>query len=154
MTMAIGDKAPDFDLPCDDGGRARLADLAGRKAVLFFYPRDDTSGCTLEARDFTALAGDFAAAGVEVIGISKDPVRSHEKFRAKHGLLVRLASDEGLDTCERYGTWVGKSLYGRKHAGIERTTVLIGADGRVAGLWPKVSVPGHAALVLEAARRV
>ncbi len=147
-----GQKAPSFALPGDDGGTLRLADLAGRACVLFFYPKDDTSGCTAEAKDFTALADAFAAAGAKVVGVSPDSVKSHQRFKAKHGLAVALAADEEKGVLHAYGVWVEKSMYGRKYMGVERTTVLIDRTGRIARIWRKVKVPGHAAEVLEAVR--
>jgi peroxiredoxin Q/BCP len=147
-----GDRAPDFALPSDTGDTLTLAGFAGHKLVLYFYPKDDTSGCTREAQDFTALAADFAAAGAAVVGVSKDSVASHGKFRAKYGLGVELGSDEAGGVVEAYGAWVEKSMYGRKYMGIDRSTFLIGADGRIARVWRKVKVPGHAAEVLAAAR--
>jgi len=150
--LAQGSTAPDFSLPRDGGGTASLADFAGRKLVLYFYPKDDTPGCTTEALDFTRLAADFAAAGTAVVGISKDSVKAHDKFCRKHGLGIILASDEAGDTCERYGVWVEKSMYGRTYMGIERSTFLIGPDGHVERVWPKVKVAGHADEVLAAAR--
>ncbi|WP_324754399.1 peroxiredoxin [Roseovarius sp. Pro17] len=146
----ISDKAPDFTLPLGGGGEIQLSALAGRPVVLFFYPRDDTSGCTKEALAFTALAPDFEAAGAKVVGISKDSVAKHEKFRDKHDLTVELASDEHGTTCEDYGVWREKQMYGKTFMGIERSTFLIGADGCIAKVWPKVKVPGHAEEVLEA----
>ena len=150
--ISAGDIAPDFTLPRDGGGSVTLSALRPGKAVLYFYPKDSTPGCTLEAQDFTALAADFAAAGTTVIGISKDSVKSHDKFCARHGLSVILASDEGGRTCEDYGTWAEKSMYGRKFMGILRTTVLIDGAGRVARVWENVRVKGHADEVLAAAR--
>lgn len=147
-----GDKAPEFDLPRDGGGRVRLAALAGKRVVLYFYPRDDTPGCTTEAIDFTRLGADFDAAGAVIIGISKDSVAAHDRFCRKHSLGVILASDEGADTCERYGTWVEKSMYGKTSMGIERATFLIDAEGRITEVWRKVRVPGHAEAVLAALR--
>ena len=152
MTLRIGDAAPAFELPATGGAAISLAGLKGRKAVIYFYPKDDTSGCTLEAQDFQALKGEFAEAGTEVIGVSADSVASHDKFAQKYGLDLTLASDEGLTMLEAYGVWVEKSMYGRKYMGIERTTVLIDRDGRIARIWPKVKVPGHAAEVLAAAK--
>jgi len=133
-------------------GPASIKDYAGRKLVLYFYPKDDTSGCTREAQDFTALAGEFAAAGAAIVGISKDSVASHKKFQAKYDLKVALGSDAEGGVCEAFGTWVEKAMYGRKYMGIERATFLIGADGMIARIWRKVKVPGHAAEVLEAAK--
>lgn len=147
----LGDKAPDFSLPSDSGGPLTLAGFAGRKLVLYFYPKDDTSGCTKEGQEFTALAGRFAAAGVTVVGVSRDSVASHGKFRAKYALKVELGADEAGAVTEAYGVWVEKSMYGRKYMGIERATYLIDASGKVAGVWRKVKVPGHAAEVLKAA---
>jgi len=148
----ISDIAPDFTLPRDGGGEIRLSDLRPAPVVLFFYPRDDTSGCTKEATAFTALADEFATAGVKVIGISKDSVASHDKFVIKHDLGIPLVSDEAGDTAERYGVWKEKKMYGKTFMGIERTTFLIDDDGRIAQVWRKVKVPGHAEEVLEAAR--
>ncbi|HEX4182964.1 MAG TPA: peroxiredoxin [Caulobacteraceae bacterium] len=125
-----GDNAPDFDLPADGGGHARLADFAGRKLVLYFYPKDDTSGCTSEAKGFTEAADDFAEAGVAVVGVSKDSVASHDKFKAKYNLNLALGADTDGAVVERYGVWVEKSMYGRKYMGIERATFLIDAGGR------------------------
>ena len=150
--ISAGDTAPDFTLPRDGGGEISLASLRGQKVVLYFYPKDDTPGCTTEAIDFTRLKDDFAAAGAVVIGLSKDSAKSHDKFCRKHGLGVILASDEGSDVCERYGVWAEKSMYGKTYMGIERTTVLIDGAGKVARVWPKVKVPGHADEVLAAAK--
>lgn len=152
MRLAPGDKAPDFTLPADDGGTLGLGDLAGRKAVLYFYPKDDTPGCTAEARDFTELAQAFAEADTVVVGVSKDTVEKHRRFIDKHGLGIRLLSDAEGSMCEAYGVWQEKKLYGRAFMGIVRATFLIGRDGRIARVWPKVRVNGHAAEVLEAAR--
>lgn len=154
--IKIGETAPDFTLPRTDNGSGSnmltLSALRPAPVVLYFYPKDDTPGCTTEALDFTRLAAEFTAAGAVVIGISKDSPARHEKFCAKHGLGVILVSDEASDTCERYGTWVEKNMYGRSYMGIQRATVLIGADGSVAQVWPKVKVKGHAEEVLEAVR--
>lgn len=147
-----GDTAPDFTLPRDGGGEISLSALRPGKVVLYFYPKDDTPGCTTEALDFTARAADFAAAGTTVIGISKDSVTKHDKFCKKHGLGIPLVSDEAGHTCEDYGTWVEKSMYGKTYMGIERTTFLIDGQGKIARVWRKVSVKGHADEVLEAAR--
>ncbi|MDQ1847878.1 peroxiredoxin [Gemmobacter fulvus] len=149
---AVGQPAPDFTLPRDGGGEIRLSALQGGKVVLYFYPKDDTPGCTTEALDFTARAAEFAAAGTTVIGISKDSVKKHDKFVAKHGLGIALVSDEAGTTCEDYGVWVEKSMYGKTYMGIERATFLIGSDGRLAQIWRKVSVPGHVDAVLAAAQ--
>jgi len=146
------DTAPDFTLPRDGGGTVSLAELAGAPVVLFFYPKDDTSGCTKESIAFSDLYAEFQALGAHVFGISKDSVAKHDKFRAKHGLSVPLLSDEGTTTCEDYGVWKEKSMYGKTYMGIERTTVLIGADGKIAQIWPKVKVAGHAEAVLAAVK--
>ena len=146
-----GDKAPSIDVTASDGSRNNLAS-PGQPLVLYFYPKDDTSGCTREAQDFTELAPQFANAGVKVIGVSRDPMKSHEKFIGKYGLAVPLASDEDGRISDAFGTWVQKSMYGRKYMGMERATYLIGADGRVLRAWRKVKVPKHAAEVLQAAR--
>jgi len=152
MTLTTGAPAPSFSLPATDGRQISLDGLKGRKVVLYFYPKDDTSGCTLEAQAFQSLRKDFEAADTEIIGISPDSLKSHDKFRAKYGLEFPLASDEGKDMLEAYGVWVEKSMYGRKYMGVERTTILIDRDGTIARIWPKVKVPGHAEEVLEAAR--
>jgi len=147
-----GSKAPAIALPTDDGDTMRLADYLGRAVVLFFYPKDDTSGCTMEAKDFTALAPDFAKAGSVVVGVSPDGVKSHQKFKKKHELAVVLAADEDKTALEAYGVWVEKSMYGRKYMGVERTTVLVDAAGKISRIWRKVKVPGHAAEVLGAVK--
>ena len=152
MTLQIGDAAPAFELPATGGAPISLAGLKGRKAVIYFYPKDDTSGCPLEAQDFQALKGEFAGAEPEVIGVSADSVASHDRFAQKYGLDLTLASDEDRTMLEAYGVWVEKSMYGRKYMGIARTTLLIDRDGRIARIWPNVKVPGHAAEVLEAAK--
>ena len=147
----IGQPAPDFTLPVTGGGDVTLSALQGSPVVLFFYPRDDTPGCTKESIGFSAHLEDFKAAGAQVFGISRDTMAKHDKFAAKHDLTVPLLSDENGQVCEDYGVWKEKSMYGRKFMGIERTTVLIDAEGKVARIWPKVKVPGHAEEVLEAA---
>ena len=147
-----GDLAPDFTLPRDGGGTVSLSAHRGRPVVLFFYPKDDTKSCTLEAISFTERASDFAAAGVELIGISPDSVKRHDRFAKKHELKVTLAADEEKTVINAYGLWVEKSLYGRKYMGVERSTFLIAADGRIARVWEKVKVNGHADEVLEAAK--
>ena len=147
-----GDKAPDIAVTASDGSSINLA-APGGPLVLYFYPKDDTSGCTREAQDFTALADDFAAAGAKIVGVSRDPMKRHEKFIDKYGLKVPLASDEDGRISDAFGTWVEKSMYGRKYMGMERSTFLIGKDGRVIRAWRKVKVPGHAADVLEALRQ-
>ena len=151
-TIREGDACPDFTLPEMDGGTISLGDLKGKPFVLYFYPKDDTSGCTVEAVDFSALAEEFATLGMPVIGVSPDPVKKHAKFRDKHDLKVKLLADEEKSLIGAFGLWVEKSMYGRKYMGVDRTSALVGADGRIVRLWPKVSVPGHAAEVLEAAR--
>ena len=152
--LKTGDAAPDFKLPRDGEGFLSLADFKGRKLVLYFYPKDDTSGCTAEAIDFNRLAGDFAAAGAAVVGVSPDPVKKHDKFRQKYELTFPLLADESKEILEAYGVWVEKSMYGKKYLGVERSTFLIGADGRIAQVWRKVKVPGHAEEVLAAARKL
>lgn len=148
--LETGDRAPDFDLPTDGGGRARLADYAGRTLVLYFYPKDDTPGCTTEAQAFEAARDAFAKAGADILGVSKDTPRKHDRFKAKYGLGFTLASDEGGEMLERYGVWIEKTLYGRQYMGIDRATFLIGPDGVIRRVWRKVKVAGHAAEVLAA----
>jgi peroxiredoxin Q/BCP len=150
MMLNEGDKVPALKASLSDGAELDLS-APGSRLVLYFYPKDDTSGCTREAQDFTELAGDFAKAGVKVVGLSRDPMKKHDKFIAKYDLKVPLASDEDGAISGAFGTWVEKSMYGRKYMGMERATYLIGADGRVLKIWRKVKVPGHAAEVLEAA---
>jgi thioredoxin-dependent peroxiredoxin len=145
-----GDKAPAITVEASDGSKINLA-APGQPLVLYFYPKDDTSGCTREAQDFTALAPEYGKAGVKVVGVSRDPMKSHEKFIGKYSLAVPLVSDEDGRISDAFGTWVQKSMYGRKYMGMERSTFLIGADGRVLRAWRKVKVPGHAQDVLEAA---
>lgn len=145
-----GDKVPALKVKLSDGSELDLSS-PGQPLVLYFYPKDDTSGCTREAQDFTELAGDFAKAGVKVVGLSRDPMKKHDKFIAKYDLKVPLASDEDGAISDAFGTWVEKSMYGRKYMGMERATFLIGADGRILKAWRKVKVPGHAAEVLKAA---
>ena len=146
-----GDKAPAITVTASDGGSVNLGS-PGTPLVLYFYPKDDTSGCTREAQDFTALAADYARAGVKVVGVSRDPMKKHEKFIGKYGLSVPLVSDEDGRISSAFGTWVEKSMYGRKYMGMERATYLIGADGKVLKAWRKVKVPGHAEDVLKAAK--
>ncbi|GFE64144.1 thioredoxin-dependent thiol peroxidase [Litoreibacter roseus] len=148
----IGDTAPDFSLPRDGGDTISLSSIRPGKAVVYFYPKDDTSGCTKEAIAFTDHLEAFKAAGVTIIGISKDSVKKHDKFRDKHNLGVILASDEEDDVCERYGVWKEKSMYGKTYMGIERSTFLIDGEGKVLKAWHKVRVPGHVEDVLEAAQ--
>jgi peroxiredoxin Q/BCP len=149
--MEKGERAPQLTVTASDG---RTVDLSapGQPLVLYFYPKDDTSGCTREAQDFTALVKDFESAGVNIIGVSRDPMKKHEKFIDKYALSVPLASDEDGRISDAFGTWVQKSMYGRKYMGMERATFLIGADGRILEAWRKVKVPGHAQEVLGAAR--
>jgi len=147
-----GEIAPDFTLHDDDGGSVQLSKLRGRPVVIYFYPKDDTSGCTQEAKDFTCLAGEFADAGAEIVGISPDSAASHKKFKAKHDLSLRLLADETKATAEAYGVWVEKSMYGRKYMGVERSTFLIDSKGKVVKSWRKVKIPGHAETVLEAVK--
>jgi peroxiredoxin Q/BCP len=147
-----GDVAPDFELPNEDGNPVRLSRLKGAPIVLYFYPKDDTSGCTREAKDFSERLAEFAAAGAQVFGVSPDSVTSHDKFRCKHGLTVPLLSDEAKSAASAYEVWKEKSMYGRKYMGVERSTFLIGADGRIVRAWRNVKVPGHVAEVLAAVR--
>ena len=152
MTVEIGAPAPAFDLEDASGSPVTLSSFAGRKLVLYFYPKDDTSGCTREAKDFTSLKEAFAAAETEIVGVSPDAPKSKAKFARKHDLSITLAADEDKSAAEAYGVWVEKSMWGRRYMGVERSTFLIDRDGRVARIWPKVSVAGHAEEVLEAAR--
>jgi thioredoxin-dependent peroxiredoxin len=150
-----GDKAPDFELPTETGETLKLSKLikaGGKPVVVYFYPKDDTSGCTAEAKDFTRLAADFKKAGVEVIGVSPDSAESHQKFAKKYDLKVRLAADADKTAANAYGVWVEKSMYGRKYMGVERSTFLIDAKGNIARSWRKVKVTGHADEVLAAAK--
>jgi peroxiredoxin Q/BCP len=150
--LATGQAAPDFELPRGGGGVVKLSELKGKSVVLYFYPKDDTSGCTAEAIDFSALKSEFEKAGAVVIGMSPDSVKSHEKFKTKHALDVDLVSDEDKNVLNAYGVWVEKSMYGRKYMGVERTTFLIDRTGTIARVWKGVKVPGHAKDVLEAAQ--
>ncbi len=152
MTIEIGDKAPDFTLPTDSGGKVTLSKLRGQKVVLYFYPKDDTSGCIAEACGFRDNFPKFGKVEATVIGISRDSVASHDKFKRKYELPFILASDEKGEACEAYGVWVQKSMYGRKYMGIERATFLIDEKGAVRGVWRKVKVPGHVDAVLAAAK--
>ncbi len=145
----VGDPAPDFSLPASDGRTMSLASFAGAKLVLYFYPKDDTSGCTMEAIDFNRLRSAFAAKGAQILGVSPDSPKSHDKFKAKHGLSLDLVSDEAKSMLEAYGVWTEKSMYGRKYMGVERTTFLIDTAGKITHIWNKVKVPGHAEAVLE-----
>lgn len=150
--ISVGDKAPDFTLPRDGGEEITLSAMYPQAVVLYFYPKDDTPGCTKEAIAFTEQASAFEAAGAVIIGVSKDSAAKHDKFIKKHELTVALASDEEADTCEKYGVWVEKSMYGRSYMGIERATFLIDGTGTVQKIWRKVKVPGHADEVLEAVK--
>lgn len=150
--LEIGSKAPAFERPTSAGRDVSLSSLKGKKVVLYFYPKDDTSGCTREAIDFTELAAEFEKAGTIVLGVSPDPVKKHTKFIDKHALGVELLSDEDKSMLEAYGVWAEKSMYGRKYMGVVRTTVLIDNKGKVAQVWDKVKVAGHAQAVLEAAQ--
>lgn len=147
--LVEGAAAPDFNLPVDGGESVALKDLKGKPIVLYFYPKDDTSGCTKEAISFSGLKDQFEAQNAIIIGVSPDSVKSHDKFKVKHDLTIMLASDEDKKTVEDYGVWVEKSMYGRKYMGVERSTFLIGPDGAIAKIWRKVKVPGHADAVLE-----
>jgi thioredoxin-dependent peroxiredoxin len=150
--LVEGDIAPDFELPTDGGGQAHLKDLMGKPVVIYFYPKDDTSGCTAQAIAFNGLRAKFAAAGATVIGISPDSAVSHDKFKQKHALKIALAADPERAAIEAYGVWKEKSMYGRKYFGVERSTFVIGRDGRIARIWRKVKVPGHAEEVLAATK--
>lgn len=148
--LAPGDKAPDFTLPANDGQTLSLSDFSGKMVILYFYPKDDTPGCTKEAIGFSERLDEFESAGAVVIGLSKDSVAKHDKFRDKHGLTVNLVSDADSDVTERYGAWVEKKMYGKTYMGIERCTYLIGQDGVIQKVWRKVKVPGHVDAVLDA----
>lgn len=150
--LAVGQKAPDFELPRDGGGSLRLSDLAGKPVVLYFYPQDDTETCTAEAIDFSALKPEFSKLGAAVIGISPDDIKRHDKFKKKYKLKVDLAADEELKTLNAYGVWAEKTLFGRTYMGVVRTTFLIAPDGSIARIWNKVRVRGHAKQVLEAVK--
>jgi thioredoxin-dependent peroxiredoxin len=150
--LVPGARAPNFTLPRDGGGSVSLADFKGKKLVIYFYPKADTSGCTKEAIAFSALKPSFAKVGTTVLGVSADPVEAQDKFKKKHGLTVALGSDEDKKMLEAYGVWGKKSMYGRSYMGILRTTFLIGPDGRIAQVWPNVKVNGHAEAVLAAAK--
>jgi peroxiredoxin Q/BCP len=152
MAVEAGTQAPAFTLPRDGGEDVSLSDYAGKQVVLYFYPRDDTPGCTKEAIAFTEMGDAFTEAGAVVLGVSKDTVAKHDKFRDKYALKVTLLSDAESDVCEKYGTWVEKSMYGKKYMGIERATYLIDKDGKIARVWRKVKVPGHVEEVLDAVK--
>lgn len=154
MSLEVGDKAPNFNLPTDGGGSISLKDLKGETVILYFYPKDDTPGCTKEACGFRDALPDFSKAKAKVIGVSKDPVKKHDKFKDKYDLTFPLASDEDGAVCEDYGAWVEKSMYGRKYMGIDRSTFLIDGKGVIRGIWRKVKVPGHVDEVLKAAQEL
>ena len=150
--IAVAGKAPDFTLPRDGGGEVSLADFKGKKLVLYFYPKADTEGCTIEAKDFSRLAPAFARAKTAILGVSADPVKKQDRFKTKYDLTIALASDETHEMLNAYGVWAEKSMYGRKYMGILRNTYLIGPDGKIAQIWEKVKVAGHAEEVLAAAK--
>jgi len=150
--VAEGEKAPDFTLPTDGGGSVSLSALQGKPVIVYFYPKDDTSGCTKEAIGFSEAKGDFDALGATIVGISPDSATKHDKFIAKYDLTIQLAADEEKTVAEAYGVWVEKSMYGKKYMGVERSTFLVGADGTIAKAWRKVKVPGHVDEVLEATK--
>ena|SRR5262252_8885662 len=154
VELQVGDKAPLFSLPGDGGADVELGKLKGKAVVLYFYPKDDTSGCTAEAIDFSANAKAFGDAGATVVGVSKDSAASHDKFKTKHKLKVSLAADEDTKVAEAYGVWVEKSMYGRRYMGMERATFLIDAKGVIRNIWRKVKVSGHAKEVLDAVRKL
>lgn len=150
--LAVGDRAPAFDMPTDGNGNLSLASLAGKTVVLYFYPKDDTSGCTKEACDFRDSLPAFAKIKAMVVGVSRDDTTSHDRFKKKHDLAFTLASDVAGKASEAYGTWVEKSMYGRKYMGMERSTFLVDGKGVIRGIWRKVKVPGHVAEVLKASK--
>jgi peroxiredoxin Q/BCP len=152
MALSVGDPVPEFSLPTDGGGTFSTANLRGARTVIYFYPKDDTSGCTKEAQAFRDRMEAFRAAGVAVVGVSADTVASHDKFKAKHALNFALVTDEAKVLAEAFGVWVEKSMYGRTYMGMERASFLIDEEGRVRGIWRKVKVPGHADAVLAAAK--
>lgn len=153
MTLSIGDKAPDFTMPSDGGGSVSLSDFKGRYLILYFYPKDDTPGCTKEAIGFTESQSEFEALNTSILGVSKDTPAKHDKFIAKHGLKVSLGSDENGEMIDSYGVWVEKNMYGKKYMGIERATYLIGPDGTILEIWRKVRVKDHVSDVLTAAQK-
>ena len=154
MMVDVGDIAPDVAFDTADGTRAKISDWRGKKLVVYFYPKDDTPGCTKEAQAFTALMPEFAKAGAAVLGVSKDSVKSHAKFAGKYDLAVTLGSDGDGSVCEAFGVWVEKSMYGKQYMGIERATFLIDAQGKIAQVWRKVKVPGHAESVVESVHAI
>jgi len=151
-TVMEGDAAPDFDLPTDGGGTFRLNGQGGSPVVLYFYPKDDTPGCTMESIDFSGRKAEFEKAGVTIVGLSPDSVGDHDKFKAKHNLTIALAADEEKQAAEAYGVWVEKSMYGRKYMGVDRSTFLVDPKGKIARIWRKVKVEGHVQEVLDAAK--
>ena len=151
-TLKEGDAAPNIDLPTDGGGRFQLGATRGKAVVVYFYPKDDTSGCTLEAIDFSARKKEFETAGATIIGISPDSVKDHDKFKAKHDLTISLAADQEKEVAEAYGVWVEKSMYGRKYMGVDRSTFLVDPKGKLARIWRQVKVEGHVQEVLDAAK--
>jgi peroxiredoxin Q/BCP len=152
IELKVGEKAPAFSLPRDGGGSVSLAEYKGRKLVIYFYPRADTPGCTRESIDFSQLRAEFKKAGTEILGVSADPIKAQDAFKKKHDLHIGLLSDETHKVLEAYGAWGKKSMYGKSFMGILRSTFLIGPDGRIAHIWPKVKVAGHAAEVLKTAK--
>lgn len=149
MTLNVGDKAPDFEMPAEDGKTVSLSDYKGKFLVLYFYPKDNTPGCTVEAKDFSAMKADFAKANAEILGVSRDSIKKHENFIAKQDLTISLGADLEGKVTEDYGVWVEKKMYGKTYMGIQRATFLIGPDGKIFEIWPKVKVKGHAEDVLE-----
>lgn len=149
MTLQIGDNAPDFSMKIAQDKEVKLAELQGKFIVLYFYPRDDTPGCTIEAGDFNKLKPEFEKLNAVIIGVSKDDLTSHDKFKSKYCLEFNLASDANSDTCEKYGVWSEKSMFGKKYMGVDRATFLIDKEGKIAYVWPKVQINGHAKEVLE-----
>ncbi len=149
MALEIGSPAPDFSLPDETGSLVSLASFRGKRVVLYFYPKDDTSGCTIQAKDFSCMVDDFAKEGAVIIGMSPDSVKSHVKFSTKHDLNISLVADEEKTAIQAYGLWIEKSMYGKKYMGVNRSTFLIGTDGKIEAIWTSVSVPGHAEEVLQ-----
>jgi peroxiredoxin Q/BCP len=154
MTLKVGDKAPDFSMPTDGSSNISLSNLLGKFVVLYFYPKDDTPGCTIEANNFNKKKSEFEKMNALIVGVSKDDLNSHKKFKAKYCLDFDLASDNNSDTCEKYGVWVEKSMFGKKYMGVERSTFLIDKQGKIAYIWPKVSVTNHAEEVLEQLKKL
>lgn len=152
MTLKVGDKAPDFSMPTNGHNKISLSDLLGKFVVLYFYPKDDTPGCTIEANSFNKLKSEFEKMNTIIVGVSKDDLNSHAKFKEKYCLNFDLASDNNSDTCEKYGVWAEKSMFGKKYMGVERSTFLINKQGNIAYIWPKVSVTSHAEEVLQSSK--